>query len=108
MTKHGTKCKMSMKCRWHILDVCPICFEEVQFKELYKTSCNHTFHTGCLIKWYETSDDCPICRHTEDDDPLIIFKRNVKTEMEKIYMEAIHSLESDVQRLRRRRVRRDN
>jgi hypothetical protein len=59
------------------------------------------------MKWFETSDECPVCRHEESNDPLIVFKRNVKANMENIYMEAIHTLENDVQRLRRRRVRRE-
>lgn len=106
LTKHGTKCKMSTKCRWHIIETCPICFDEVSLRCLHKTECGHVYHKNCIIKWFETSDECPMCRHEETSDPLIQFKRNIKANMESVYMEAIHSLERDNERLRQRRVRR--
>lgn len=106
LTKKGTKCKMITNCRWHVIETCPICFDEVSLRFLHKTECGHTFHKSCIMKWYETSDECPVCRHDESTDPIIVFKHNVKKSMEEIYMDAIHSLENDIERIRRRRVRR--
>lgn len=108
LTKKGTKCKMITNCRWHRTESCPICIDLVPIKEQHKTSCGHFYHTACIMKWYETSDECPVCRHDESTDPIIVFKHNVKTIMEEVYMDAIHSLEHDIERLRRRRVRRDD
>lgn len=106
LTKHGSKCKMSTKCRWHVIETCPICFDEVSLRCLHKTFCGHVYHKNCIMKWFETSDECPVCRHEESEDPLIVFKKNIKTNMEEIYMDAIHSLERDLRRARR--VRRDD
>ena len=107
LTKNGTKCRCKHNCRWHVIETCPICFDDIQPKQLFSTLCKHTFHKQCITTWYESSDDCPICRREQTEDPLIVFKNNVKKNMEEIYMEAIHSLERDVERLRRRRARRD-
>lgn len=43
---------------------CSICWEEFKDSDtLTKVSgCNHTFHDTCLMKWYEKSDTCPMCR----------------------------------------------
>ena len=40
---------------------CSICLNQVG-KHRFKTSCNHSFHSKCLLKWILTSDTCPMCR----------------------------------------------
>ncbi len=107
LTKKGTKCKRNTSCcRWHRVETCPVCIEDISVKQLHTTSCGHSFHKPCISTWFETSDECPICRTVQDDDPLIMFKRNIRERMENIYMDAIHSLEDQVRRLRRPRARR--
>lgn len=107
-TKQGSRCKYAFVCRWHEMKTCPICFDEILCKYLHTTTCRHTFHKECIITWYEQSDECPVCRAEQMNDPIIIFKQHVKASMEETYMNAIRSLETDVQRLRRRiRARRD-
>lgn len=46
---------------------CCICFEKMSLsdsgdKEVIVTGCKHIFHNGCLVKWVETKNDCPLCR----------------------------------------------
>lgn len=48
------------------------------------------------------SDECPVCRSEQNDEPMIIFKRTVHENVSRNYMEAIRSLEADVTRYRRR------
>ena len=40
---------------------CCICFESDI--NLFKTNCNHYFHTNCLLRWCQSQHNtCPICR----------------------------------------------
>lgn len=54
---------------------CTICMDE--FKEdtfaakVYKTACNHFFHTDCLSEWVKNNATCPVCRKAVD------FKKNM-------------------------------
>lgn len=102
MTKKGTKCRRSVSCRWHKQDMCPICLEDVPFKQIHRTSCGHVFHSQCMLTWFVSSDECPVCRHEEKDDPVIIFKHNFHERISENYMETIQSLESDIAVYRRR------
>lgn len=40
---------------------CPICYTSIQNNNRCITSCNHIFHTGCLIR--SGSSVCPMCRN---------------------------------------------
>lgn len=103
LTKKGAKCKsVGTRCRWHILDTCPVCFDDVQFSSRHVTNCNHVFHQECIRKWFETSDECPICRSAQMNDPFVIFKHSIRESITNTYMDAIRSLEEDVTRYRRR------
>lgn len=48
--------------------ICAICFDssfsdiETNESRLFKTSCNHIFHYGCLVKWVSSNNTCPTCR----------------------------------------------
>ncbi len=102
LTKKGSKCKRLAPCRWHKEETCPVCLDEIQFKDTHKTSCSHTFHKHCIMNWYIMSDDCPVCRHTENEDPVIVFKRKFHEQISENYLDTIRTLEHDVTRYRRR------
>ena len=50
-------------------NLCAICLDvrewgtEIDTKMLATTSCNHTFHIGCLTKWIKQNNICPLCKH---------------------------------------------
>lgn len=102
LTKSGSKCKRNANCRWHKLETCPVCLEDIPVKNNHVTSCRHVFHQDCIRTWFESSDDCPICRTEQTTDPLILFKNNICANMRENYMNVIRSLEEDVTRYRRR------
>lgn len=57
------------------------------------------------MTWFETNDECPVCRTEQDTDPLIIFKHHVEDNIRVKYREAIRSLENQVNTLRVRQPR---
>lgn len=98
MTKNGGCCKSTYlnpftnKCKWHSheqenttekaktnTNECSICLDTINDKDLYQTSCNHTFHRSCIQKWVQKHLSCPLCRtdiidhecndHIPDDKP---------------------------------------
>jgi hypothetical protein len=79
-----------------------VCLEEIKRSECKKLKCKHNFHTKCIIKWFETSIECPQCRMEQDDDPIVIFRKNVEENIREKYKDAIKSLELEVARARRR------
>src|SRR5579871_73188 len=41
---------------------CSICLEPI-LKGKHTLSCNHSFHTNCVINWFRTDHkSCPVCR----------------------------------------------
>jgi len=41
---------------------CSICLENLN-KETFKLSCDHSFHTSCIIEWFRFGNEsCPGCR----------------------------------------------
>lgn len=76
--------------------------DDIQCTEKYTTSCKHVFHIQCLRTWFQKSDECPICRREQTDDPWITFKHAIHDSVASTYMDAIRSLEEDVTRYRRR------
>ena len=106
VTLNGTKCKQKAvedgKCRAHLLHTCAICLELTKRTDK-KLKCKHTFHQKCIMKWFETSIECPQCRMEQDDDPIVVFRKNVEDNIREKYRDAIKSLEAEVQRARRAR-----
>ena len=40
---------------------CAICLDPINAKIL-TISCGHTYHTACLLNWFEYNMTCPVCR----------------------------------------------
>lgn len=71
---------MDSLCSRHLKQQCSICFEKVPSTNSARTkrlSCGHAFHLRCIISWFERSDDCPVCRKTQPNDDLIVFKYRI-------------------------------
>ena len=55
--------------------MCVICFNEDKPTN-YTTSCSHSFHTGCLMKWWNNQEmtqgciSCPLCRYEPSDGEI--------------------------------------
>eukprot|EP01060_Flectonema_neradi_P015612 TRINITY_DN2223_c3_g1_i2.p1 TRINITY_DN2223_c3_g1~~TRINITY_DN2223_c3_g1_i2.p1 ORF type:complete len:227 (+),score=37.87 TRINITY_DN2223_c3_g1_i2:480-1160(+) len=51
---------------------CGICLEAVVHRQVTagvgRSGCRHTFHKKCLLKWFESSPSCPLCRTSEGVD----------------------------------------
>lgn len=109
VTATGTKCRNQAvrdgKCSAHLSRTCVVCLEDIGSKTgaRKKLSCKHEFHTKCIFTWFETSDECPLCKTEQDSDPIIVFKKHVEENIRFKYREAIKSLEADVARLERAR-----
>jgi hypothetical protein len=45
---------------------CPICLENFQVGEYYRSlDCNHCYHKKCIDKWFKKDhSECPMCRKT--------------------------------------------
>ncbi|TNV77739.1 hypothetical protein FGO68_gene7262 [Halteria grandinella] len=43
--------------------LCAVCHcEYAQGDVLKQLPCNHQFHKGCLMPWFDTRNTCPLCR----------------------------------------------
>ena len=87
------------QCCRHLVQQCPICFENVKSTNTVGTkrlTCGHSYHSTCILEWFVTSDECPVCREKQVDDPIIKFKLKVEDELRKKYRDAIQSLEEQV------------
>ena len=106
ITKTGTKCKQKAvedgKCRAHLPNNCAVCLEEIRPSACRQLKCKHKFHTKCIMTVFETSIECPLCRMEQDDDPIVIFRKNVEDNLREKYRDAIKSLEQELARARRR------
>jgi len=101
--KPGCKGKIILdgKCCRHVIQQCSVCFENVKSTNTVGTkrlTCGHSYHSDCILEWFVTSDECPVCREKQLDDPIIIFKLKVEDELRKKYKDAIQSLEDQVSR----------
>lgn len=106
LTCSGKQCTnqvlMDGFCTRHLKQTCSICLEQVpstNSARAKRLSCGHSFHYNCIIRWFETSDECPVCRKKQHKDPLIIFKGNIEDKMRTLYMDALKTYEGEIRRL---------
>lgn len=62
--------------------------------------CGHEFHTRCILDWFVSSDDCPVCGQVQKTDQFLIFKSKVQNELREKYKCAIQTYEDELNRLR--------
>ncbi|CAL9187329.1 unnamed protein product [Musa hybrid cultivar] len=54
-------------------DSCIICFEEFEMEEeVTRLPCKHTFHVGCLARWLERGNGCPLCRREQSASTAVL------------------------------------
>lgn len=106
MTCERQGCKLNVLmdgfCIKHLKQTCSICMESVSSLNTStnkRLQCGHAFHTRCILRWFAASDDCPTCRHTQKNDPFILFKKGVEDQIRHKYRDAIRSLEIENRRL---------
>jgi hypothetical protein len=103
--KEGCKGKIildGMCCR-HLTQQCSICFDNVGSTNTIYTkrlSCGHAYHVECILNWFVTSNECPICRAPQENDITIKFKNKVEDNLRQKYRDAIQTLEEQVLHLR--------
>ena len=98
----GQKILMDGLCCRHLKQKCLICLESVGSTNTItskRLACHHSFHVDCITEWFVTSDECPVCRCKQPEDPIIVFKEKVEDGMRAKYKDAIMSLEEEVKRL---------
>jgi len=47
-------------------DICSICLDNLNNINISKykiEECGHEFHSNCLLNWFKTRNDCPLCRN---------------------------------------------
>ena len=107
--KNGNICKLNAKngeyCYRHIPDECSICFENIDKSDNKILPCGHSFHTNCVLKWFVTSDTCPVCRVTNSGDIFVRFRDMVGDNLREKYKDAIDSLEKEIRILKRQNRR---
>ncbi|CAH8381358.1 unnamed protein product [Eruca vesicaria subsp. sativa] len=60
---YNKKIKKEKKRKMISLDECRICLQEFSNGGVVVTlSCGHEFDEECIVKWFETSHVCPLCR----------------------------------------------
>lgn len=45
-----------------VVEICPICFEELSENVVKLTSCKHYYHDYCIVPWLKEATTCPVCR----------------------------------------------
>ncbi|TDH66009.1 hypothetical protein CCR75_007083 [Bremia lactucae] len=48
----------------HSFCECAVCFSTNAYAQL--SSCGHTFHPNCFLRWFRLNQSCPLCRSTVD------------------------------------------
>ena len=112
ITHEQKKCTNSVLmdgyCTRHLKQKCSVCWEEVPSTNSgnhKRLKCGHSFHFKCIIQWFKTSDNCPVCRKEQTHDTVIEFKHDIENKMRILYRDAIRSLEKENAKLRRNMTR---
>ncbi|XVF10600.1 hypothetical protein REPUB_Repub07fG0196200 [Reevesia pubescens] len=54
---------------------CSVCFEEISIGiEAKRLPCSHVYHAGCIVKWLNERNTCPLCRYQM---PVVDFDLNL-------------------------------
>lgn len=74
---------------------CAICCETCEDDHTTTLSCNHSYHTSCILEWYRIGNsNCPLCR----DDPEYSYERSWRERFAMISRKKRTSLPKEVQR----------
>lgn len=46
---------------------CSICTDSLNSGDIKKLSCGHKFHLGCIERWSQENQTCPVCRKSFSD-----------------------------------------
>lgn len=49
------------------INQCMVCLENISESDSYTLSCDHIFHTNCIMNWFRSrssSGNCPLCNDT--------------------------------------------
>ncbi len=90
-------------CVRHLKQKCLVCLEPVSSTNTINSKrlvCGHSFHPNCIMNWFVTSDECPVCRAKQPGDSMLEFKEKVEDALREKYKDAIDSLEGEVQALK--------
>ncbi len=99
----GKHVLMDGLCVRHLKQKCLVCLESVSSTNTINSKrllCGHAFHPNCIMTWFVSSDECPVCRTKQTGDSLLEFKEKVEDVLREKYKDAIDSLEAEVQALK--------
>lgn len=92
--KVGDYCGVHCK---HKYDECSICYKPMHKK--VTLTCNHTLCKSCVIKWFSTSNTCPLCRKVDISMHVPIKDLKLQFEFDcKIHVNAINKSHDQVTR----------
>jgi hypothetical protein len=77
LSKEPPNIKLNQNCKFTILlmtvqfemiknneemETCGICLENLKNRNVSVMTCDHYFHSNCLLKWKKINSICPICK----------------------------------------------
>jgi hypothetical protein len=66
---------------------CSICLDEIEAgSSILKLSCEHVYHSACIIRWYTENNTCPICRTIDENSEHELPHMSVQFPYEQLYM----------------------
>ena len=58
-------------------DTCPICYDPITKDTGVTTlACTHSYHLGCISRWFSNHESCPCCRSPPTDYEVILSEEN--------------------------------